>query len=192
MSLVALLSVWAISAFTAAQAEAAMECGVFLPPVASMDVTASAFSSPEAASGDLATIDSMLQQHTRAMSLANLALQNAQDSRVRRIALRIAEGHAGEIQLLRSWRASWYLGATDFEMSPAMSHAVGTPGTECTGQVFDHAFLVNLRLELQAEVDLARSAQSEASHSELRDFGTSLMKVRTGEISSIDELLASH
>jgi uncharacterized protein (DUF305 family) len=132
----------------------------------------------------------MLQQHARAMALANEGLKYAQDSQVRRMALRISEGHAGEIQLLRSWRMIWFPDAPNVVSVPSEALVTGSPGTSCSGEEFDREFLTFLRTELEAEVAEARMAASHAAHPELRDFATSLVEIRLGEISMIDSRLS--
>jgi uncharacterized protein (DUF305 family) len=160
-------------------------------PAAELGAEATPASVQIATISDISIIDSMLRQHARAMTLANQGLQHAQDGQVRRMALRIAEGHAGEMQLLRTWRASWFPDASSADLSHSIPDEFESLGAECAGRVFDHAFLVLLRVELQSEVSEARSALSSATHAELRDFATSLIDVRTGEIRTIDTLLAA-
>jgi uncharacterized protein (DUF305 family) len=107
------------------------------------------------------------------------------------MALRISEGHVGEMQLLRSWRSAWFPNAPDATPLPSGSWDPETLGTSCSSEEFDRAFLVLLRAELQAEVAEARTAASNAEHSELRDFASSLIDIRLGEIGSITSLLSN-
>lgn len=146
---------------------------------------------PVISPSDLAILDSLLRQNARAMSIANLALQKAQDSRVRRIALRIAESGAGENQLLRSWRSVWFPDAGSVDMSGATPDAIDSLASSCHGPAFDRAFLIVLDSELRTEVALAQSARSQASHPELRDYALSLIQARTTDIETIDALLAT-
>lgn len=170
---------------------AAADCPVAGVPVASPDTQATATSDREAPANDLAIIDAMLLQHARAMSLANEGLQYAQDSQVRRMALRISEGHAGEIQLLRSWRLAWFPDATAVVPLPSEAWVSGSLGSSCSGEEFDREFLTLLRAELEAEVAESRMAASHAAHPELRDFANSLVDIRLGEINTIDTLLSN-
>ncbi|HET9659416.1 MAG TPA: DUF305 domain-containing protein [Thermomicrobiales bacterium] len=176
--------------FQIASVGATESCAPLHTPEAGSEIAHTVSASPETNSGDLAILDSMLRQHARAMSLANLALQNAQDSRVRRIALRMAEAHSGVMQRLRSWRSSWFTQA-DAAVSNAEFDDLGSILMECSSETFDRAFLVLLRAELQAEVDEARIAQKKAAHAGLQNLATSLVRVRTEEIASIDTLLAA-
>jgi uncharacterized protein (DUF305 family) len=170
---------------------AAAECPAAGSPVASPDARATAESDRDPPADDLAILDAMLQQHARAMALANEGLKYAQDSQVRRMALRISEGHAGEIQLLRSWRLAWFPDATAAVPLPSEVWVPGSLGTSCSGEEFDQEFLTLLRVGLEAEVAEARRAAALAAHPELRDFAASLVDIRLGEISTIDSLLSN-
>jgi uncharacterized protein (DUF305 family) len=190
IGLVVLVTIGMVLPLRTASAEVATGCNAFTTSAVQTEATPAVPGDPAATTSDLAILDSMLVQHARAMSLANLGLQYAQDSQVRRMALRIAEGHAGEIQLLRSWRSSWFPEATNIVVSSATPAIVESIAPDCIGDTFDRAFLSSLRAELHTEVDQAKSAQLNATHPELRDFAASLINVRTDEISSIDKLLA--
>jgi uncharacterized protein (DUF305 family) len=187
-----LLCGWISVSSPHALANLTSECSDVGTPVAHRAPHATPGNDQFASTSDLEIIDSMLRQHTRAMTLANVALQHAQDSQVRRMALRIAEGHAGEMQLLRMWRASWFPDAPIADLNNAVPGGFESLGTQCTGGEFDHAFLALLRAELQSEVTEARSALTSATHAELQEFATSLIEVRTGEIRTIETLLTAH
>jgi uncharacterized protein (DUF305 family) len=186
-----LLCGWLAAAPPHALANLASRCADVGTPAAGPAPHAIPGNDQFAPTSDLAIIDSMLRQHARAMTLANEALQHAQDSQVRRMALRIAEGHAGEMQFLRTWRATWFPDAPSADLSNAASDEYESLGSQCIGGEFDRAFLALLQAELQSEVTEARSALTSATHAELREFASLLIEVSTGEIRTIETLLAA-
>ena len=68
---------------------------------------------------DLFYIDRAIEGHSAAIVVASIGLQRAIDADVRRMALRVAESQAGEIQLLRSWKSAWYPDVLDSSTSPS-------------------------------------------------------------------------
>ncbi len=190
-SVIVLLGCWISVADLSTRANSIADCVAAGTPGPGPAPKGTPIANHEAPGSDLIILDSMLRQHARSMSLANDALQNAQDSQVRRLALRIAEGHAGEMQLLRSWRANWFPEAPPIDSGQSTPADAAWPGASCSGQHFDRAFLTLLRAELQSEIEEARSAVASASHVELRDFARSLIDIRTAEISIIDSLAAA-
>lgn len=170
-----------------ARADDTSDCLDIATPRPSTDSSANIESTPVPIAGDLPIIDAMLRQHAQAISLANRALQRAQDSRIRRMALRIAESHAGEIQLLRTWRSKWYPEAAPLAQSATAPF--DRLSQSCTGAAFDIAFLTLLLDDIQSEISSAQLASTTAEHGELRTFAASVLPVRTSEQHSIQSLL---
>ncbi len=140
----------------------------------------------EGTPSDLDFLDAMIQQDAEAIGLAGKALQYAQDARVKRLGLRVAESQATEIQLLRSWRLAWFPAA-----APAASiQAASTPGPPCDSEQFDRQFLDQLRTNFQFSIELAMTVEREAAHTDLREFAGSVIRARTGELTTIRALLA--
>ena len=140
---------------------------------------------------DLAFIDAMIGQQSGAIALGNQALQYARDSQVRRIALRIVESQAGEIQLLRTWRDAWYPGA-DRTKPPSEQGAGAEPATvapPCSAPDFDRQFLEMMIAQHEATIDLARSAEQQAQHEDLRKFAGSIVEIQSSEVTSMQTLL---
>lgn len=146
--------------------------------------TPAASTSLEGAPSDLAFLDAMIQQDAEAIGLAGQALQYAQDSRVKRLGLRVAESQATELQLLRSWRLVWFP-----EAAPAGIATSSTARPSCVSEQFDRQILSQLLSNFQFSIELATRAEREATHAELRDFASSVVRARTGELTTIRALL---
>jgi uncharacterized protein (DUF305 family) len=140
---------------------------------------------------DLVFIDRMIGHQAGAIALANVALQNAQVSEVRRIALRIVESQAGEIQLLRSWRDSWYFG---YENSnpPTEQKIDAEPAAIallCSAADFDRTFLVLMIAHHETAIELAKKGEQRAQHEDLRKFAGSIVEIQSDEVASMQVTL---
>jgi uncharacterized protein (DUF305 family) len=131
---------------------------------------------------DLQFIETMIANHAAAISLANVALQFAQDSDVRRMSLRIAESQAGEIQLLLYWRSLWYPSAAQ-DTLPAGGRVGQSLATPCAADgEFDRVFLELMIAQHRAAIMLAQRALILAEHSEILDFARTIIDARGAEI----------
>lgn len=150
---------------------------------------------------DLDVIDSMIEHHVGAIAMANVALQRAQDSAVHRMALRIAESQAGELQLLRYWRSAWYPSAN--RASPASSHqdtnSIPQSSEEsalaalcAADQGFDRLFLESMIAHHQTTIALAERTRAAAEHPELVEVATSLIQIRGEEIATMSRWLTEN
>jgi uncharacterized protein (DUF305 family) len=152
-----------------------------------------------AAPNDLLLIDEMLANHAGAMTMANVALQRANDSRVRRIALRIAESHAGEIQLLRHWRDTRFPGAepTFYLSAEQQDRPAPSPGDDralaelCAARDnFDQIFLERMIDHHRSAIELAEHARKSAEHQEIVEFAIAIIAARTSEVAMMNQWLA--
>jgi uncharacterized protein (DUF305 family) len=136
---------------------------------------------------DLQLIDALIANNTKAIVLASEGLTKAQDIQVRRIALRVAESEAGELQLLRSWRSAWYPDAP-----PVSRNEPGAvPVDRLPGNSYDRALLQMLVASFQATIEVAKNAANRAEHEQLRDYARSVAKARTSDIELLQACLRS-
>ncbi len=166
-----------------------LECAGVLHRI-ELDLARPPASQPPEMPYDLYALDTMIDQATAALSLANLGLSYATDSRTWRIALRIAESQAGELQLLHVWRSTWYPDvAPPNPDRPASSPVVATPSstgspTSCLSQEFDRQFLQQMIAIYRQAIERSTEAATKAEHVALGDFA------RTNAISQQRELTA--
>lgn len=157
------------------------------------DLAASPVPTPDAIASpapdqDLVYIDAMLGEHAQAIRLASSALERAEDSQVRRMALRVAESQAGEMQLLKAWRSAWYPAAAPFTVGTSAS-----PLSECsTGVEFDRAFMETTAAYFYEASALLSEIAERAAHPELRSYAQQLNDARSTDIALIEAWLDAH
>jgi len=178
--------------------EPASSCDI---PVAATPTTSgeSHHSPAETIPFDLLFIDRMTAYQAGAIAIANEALQRTQDSYVRRIALRIAESRAGEIQLLKYWRDTWYPGA---EQTIDHDVELDTPSREmsveraiaalCSAKGnFDQVFLEVMLAHSQATIEVVENSLSNAEHAEIVAFAESIVAAQSDEMAMMSRWLES-
>ena len=185
------------AAFMGSAAELVPLCGA-LPAYTPVSTNASDHAPTDSAPYDLRFIDEMIALHAKAIAMANVALQQAQDPDVRRMALRIAESGAGEIQLLRHWRDSWYSGAGQTHLpSPA------TPENEpiemndgsdiaklCAARDdFDRVFYEIMVSHHRASIAIADRAIVNAEHPEIIAYAESVIETQGIEVAMMTRWL---
>ncbi|MEZ4531930.1 MAG: DUF305 domain-containing protein [Thermomicrobiales bacterium] len=131
---------------------------------------------------DLERLDSLIARDAVAMGMANQAMTLVSDSRVRRMALRIIESRAGEIQLMRHVRSLWYPDA----QAPTVTASL--PYCE-TSENPDLSFLSAMIDHQRVSVAVLAESRASADHSELSDLARVLLEVRQQEIETMTALL---
>ena len=131
---------------------------------------------PVAPVTDQEIIDQMIELHARSIGVTSVGLQFAQDADVRRMALRVAEGQAGELQLLRYWRSIW------FPDAPPGPTALST-STPCTaGEFTDRSFLAAMIALHQQAIALAQTALAQSQRVDLVNIADAAITARTVEL----------
>lgn len=144
---------------------------------------------------DLYALDMMIDQATVVLQLANLGLSYATDSRTWRIALRIAESQAGELQLLHGWRSTWYPDiAPQNPDRPASSPVAATPSstgspTACLSQDFDRQFLRQMVALYEQAIERSTEAATRVEHIALGDFARTNAVSQQRELTVMQSLL---
>ena len=171
-----------------AAAPASAMCLPNLPSNDVLDPSSTPNAQNESIPFDLTFLNAMVQHSTGTLALANLALQQTGDSRVWRIALRMAESRATEIHLLRNWQHAWYPDAVSPQPSSVSRADTATP-VPCSSDDFDREFLQQTIVLQQAVIELATAALTRAEHPDLRAYAESTLTARSQEIAAMQNLL---
>lgn len=139
---------------------------------------------------DLRLLDALIGELAIASAMANLALIESQDPDVRRVALRIAESHVGEIQLLRHWRDSWYPQADRLLIAGNdASHPNRSALCDATTD-FDRVFLESMTAQLISVIRAADVARAQATRQELVELAATIVEARSNDIAIMQRMLA--
>ncbi|MCA9858457.1 MAG: DUF305 domain-containing protein [Thermomicrobiales bacterium] len=153
-------------------------------------ILASPEPSPVIVEEDRSLIDAMIAGHTAAIAVANVGLERATDPQVYRMALRVAESQAGELQLLRHWRSVWF--PSEPAVAAGWSNATAaTIAFLCSAEdnSFDRIFFEQLIDHHTAAIATATQVHDQAQHQELIDFAATVLTSRQTEISIMQSWL---
>jgi uncharacterized protein (DUF305 family) len=190
-----------------------LSCDAVATPVAmgDHDHDPDSIGTPTATPGDIEFdqlyIDMMIPHHAAVISLAQVALPELSDSRLKEIAREIIRNQSSENEQLGRWRMEWYGSSV-----PAMDEAsmnqmleampVGTmdemmltmdAGMQvaafCTADDPDLAFIAQAIVHHQMAIDASVIAIDTAGHPELVTFAEGVVAAQQAEIDSLNEIL---
>ncbi len=129
---------------------------------------------------DAQFIDSMIEHHRGAVTMAEQALAESERAEVRALAEAIIAAQQQEIAQMAAWREVWY---PDLPASEGMGMDMGTMMlSEDTSLPIDQRFLTGMISHHNGAVAMARQAQNEAEHEELRQLAGAIITAQEAEI----------
>lgn len=151
---------------------------------------------------DVTFAQQMIMHHRAAVAMADLAVERAQDDRVRQLARDIQSAQQPEIATMSGWLASWGEevpsespgmegmdgmddmsgGMTDEEMSRLMA---------ASGREFDRTFLTMMIAHHEGAIEMARKHQTEGESPQAVALAKKIEADQTAEIALIRQLLKS-
>ena len=128
-------------------------------------------------------IDGMVPHHQAAIGMAKVAQRKAEHPELRGLT-RIVADQDGEIAQMKGWRKAWY--GSD-EIAPGMGgHQMGGMDTDLgqleNAQPFDKAFIDAMIPHHQSAIDMAKEAQTMATHQEIKDLAGRIIAAQQREI----------
>ena len=129
-------------------------------------------------------IDGMVPHHQAAIDMAKVAQRKAEHAELKQLADAIVADQDGEIAQMKAWRKAWY--GSD-EIAPGMGgHQMGGMDTDLAqleqAAPFDKAFIAAMIPHHQSAIDMAREAQTKATHQEIRDLAGRIITAQQREI----------
>lgn len=136
---------------------------------------------------DALFIDSMIVHHEGAIAMAQQALEEAERSEVQQLAQEIVDAQQQEIAQMREWRQEWYpdlpeTGGMGMEMGEMMI-------SDDASQSFDQRFIAAMIGHHQGAIEMARAAQQQAEHPEIRELANDVVDVQQREIDQMQQWL---
>lgn len=140
---------------------------------------------------DVVFLQNMVLHHTQAMTMSQIARNQASTAQVKDLAARIEAEQSPQIQQMNSLLTEWAIPA------PATTGAIGTtngvghgqlPGT-VSGAGFDRAFLEIMIVHHQDAVDMSQIELAQASDPATRNLAQQIISADQAQINEMQTLL---
>lgn len=136
---------------------------------------------------DAQFIDSMLEHHRGAVTMAEQALEQAEHEELRTLAEAIIAAQTQEIEQMTAWRESWY---PDLPPTAGMAMSMGEMTiSDDTGKPFDQRFIEAMISHHQGAIDMAKMAQQMAEHEEIKTLADAIITAQQAEIEQMQSWL---
>jgi len=154
---------------------------------------------------DLMYIDMMIPHHESIMALAEVALPELTDPRLREIAQAIIDAQGPEIEELQQLRAEWYGDADTVSMDTMMEMMPGMGDDDemmmqmsaetqvrafCAAENKDLAFIDQVIPHHQMAIDSSEMAVAQAVHPELTAIAEQVITAQQAEIDELEAIRA--
>jgi uncharacterized protein (DUF305 family) len=137
---------------------------------------------------DAQFIDSMIEHHQGAVTMAQAALAESEREEIIALANAIIAAQESEIAQMLAWRAAWH---PDLPATTGMGMAMGDMNVaEDDSQPFDQRFLTAMISHHQGAIDMARMAQEMSERPEIDDLAAAIIVAQEGEIAQMQGWLA--
>jgi uncharacterized protein (DUF305 family)/Spy/CpxP family protein refolding chaperone len=136
---------------------------------------------------DAQFIDSMLEHHRGAVTMAEQALAEAEHEELRTLAEGIIAAQTQEIEQMTAWRTSWY---PDLPPTAGMDMSMGQMTiSEDDSKPFDQRFIEAMISHHQGAIDMAKMAQQMAEHEEIKTLADAIIVAQQAEIEQMQSWL---
>lgn len=134
---------------------------------------------------DAQFIDSMIEHHQGAITMAQQALDQAEHEELRTLAEAIIAAQTSEIEQMQTWRSAWYpdlppTGGMDMDMGDMMI-------SSDESQPFDQHFITAMISHHQGAIEMAQMAQSMAEHQEIKELADAIITAQQAEIAQMQQ-----
>lgn len=128
---------------------------------------------------DAQFIDGMIVHHQGAIDMSEQVLAEGEHPELLSLAEEIISAQQAEIKQMQSWRADWYpdqpVTESDMEMGDMeISDDASLP--------FDQRFLTAMISHHQGAIDMAKAAQEQAEHAEIKTLADTIIETQQAEI----------
>jgi len=132
---------------------------------------------------DAQFIDSMIEHHTGAITMAKQAQLESQRPEIKQLAETIIRDQQKEIDQMKAWREQWYPG-----LPPTGGMGMSMGDMEVGGdasQPFDQRFITAMVAHHNGAIEMARDAQTKAEHPELKQLAEAIIKAQEAEVQQL-------
>lgn len=134
---------------------------------------------------DAQFIDDMIEHHQGAITMAEQALDQAEHEELRTLATAVVTAQQAEIELMTSWRQSWY---PDLAATGGMEMDMGDMEISSDeSKPFDQRFIEAMISHHQGAISMATMAKEMAEHQEIKDLADAIITAQQAEIEQMQE-----
>lgn len=136
---------------------------------------------------DAQFIDSMIEHHQGAVTMAQAVLQQAEHAELKTMAEAIIAAQNAEIQQMQGWRTAWH---PDLPPTGGMGMSMGDMMISSDESIpFDQRFLTAMISHHQGAIEMAQMAQQMAERQEIKDLAAAIITAQQAEIKQMQEWL---
>ena len=132
-------------------------------------------------------IDMMVPHHQAAIDMAKIAQQQGEHPEIKTLADAIVKDQDGEIAQMKAWRKAWY-GSDQIQAGGMAGMGMPMAGMDVdlnqlkAAKPFDKAFIDAMIPHHQSAIDMAKQAQTQAKHQEIKDLAGRIIAAQQKEI----------
>jgi uncharacterized protein (DUF305 family) len=129
---------------------------------------------------DATFIDSMIEHHRGAITMAEQALENSERSELRSLAEAIIAAQTTEIEEMQQWREAWF---PDLAPTDGMEMGMGEMSISTDESTpFDQRFIEAMISHHQGAIDMAEMALEMSERDEIRELAETIIATQSAEI----------
>ncbi len=134
---------------------------------------------------DAQFIDSMIEHHSGAITMAQDALKQSERPEIKQLAETIIRDQEKEVEQMRTWRQQWY---PDLAPTGGMGMDMGdmTVGGDAS-QPYDQRFITAMIAHHNGAISMARDAQQNAERQEIKDLAGLIITAQEAEIQQMQQ-----
>ena len=134
---------------------------------------------------DAQFIDSMMEHHTGAITMAEDALTKAERQEIKDLAQTIINDQQKEVDQLKSWRQEWY---PDLASTGGMGMDMGdmSVGGDAS-QPYDQRFITAMIAHHTSAIEMAQDALTKAERPEIKQLAEGIIKAQEAEIEQMQQ-----
>ena len=142
----------------------------------------------------------MMPHHAQAIAMADMALRQATDPKVKALAAKIKEAQAPEIARMSGWLTGWGAPVPDTSGGSGMSGMGGQGGGmmsaqemtdlgKATGSGFDRMWLQSMTKHHEGAVDMAKTELAKGTNPDAKKLAQSIIDSQSTEINEMKSIL---
>jgi uncharacterized protein (DUF305 family) len=129
---------------------------------------------------DATFIDSMIEHHRGAITMAEQALENSERPELRSLAQAIIAAQTAEIEEMQQWREAWF---SDLRPTNGMEMGMGEMSISTDESTpFDQRFIEAMISHHQGAIDMAEMALEMSERKEIRELAETIVAAQSAEI----------